>query len=45
MTGMTTFFDQVFIDPTFFSIFICGPVQSFVVNVLYFMYSGAVDLS
>ena len=24
---------QVFIDPTFFGIFICGPLQSFVVNV------------
>ena len=27
------FADQVFIDPTFFSIFVCGPLQSFVVNV------------
>ena len=24
---------QVFIDPTFFGIFVCGPLQSFVVNV------------
>ena len=27
------FADQVFIDPTFFGIFICGPLQSFLVNV------------
>ena len=27
------FADQVFIDPTFFGIFVCGPLQSFVVNV------------
>ena len=26
------FADQVFIDPTFFSIFVCGPLQSLVVN-------------
>ena len=25
--------DQVFIDPTFFGIFVRGPLQSFVVNV------------
>ena len=25
--------DQVFIDPTFFGIFVCGPLQSLVVNV------------
>ena len=25
--------DQVFIDPTFFGIFVCVPLQSFVVNV------------
>ena len=25
--------NQVFIDPTFFGIFVCGPLQSFVVNV------------
>ena len=27
------FADQVFIDPTFLGIFVCGPVQSLVVNV------------
>ena len=27
------FVDQVFIDPTFSGIFVCGPLQSFVVNV------------
>ena len=27
------FADQVFMDPTFFGIFVCGPLQSFVVNV------------
>ena len=27
------FSDQVFIDPTFFGIFVCGPLQSLVVNV------------
>ena len=27
------FADQVSMDPTFFSIFVCGPLQSFVVNV------------
>ena len=27
------FADQVFIDPTFSDIFVCGPLQSFVVNV------------
>ena len=27
------FADQVFIDPTFSGIFVCGPLQSFVVNV------------
>ena len=27
------FSDQVFIDPTFFGIFVCGPLTSFVVNV------------
>ena len=27
------FADQVFIDPTFFGIFVCGPLQSFLVNV------------
>ena len=27
------FADQVFIDPTFFGIFVCGPLQSFMVNV------------
>ena len=25
--------NQVFIDPTFFGIFVCGPLQSSVVNV------------
>ena len=25
--------NQVFIDPTFFGIFVCGPLQPFVVNV------------
>ena len=27
------FTDLVFMDPTFFGIFVCGPLQSFVVNV------------
>ena len=27
------FADLVFMDPTFFGIFVCGPLQSFVVNV------------
>ena len=27
------FADQVFIDPTFYGIFVCGPLQSLVVNV------------
>ena len=27
------FADQVFIDPTFFGIFVCVPLQSLVVNV------------
>ena len=27
------FADQVFIDPAFFGIFVCGPLQSFMVNV------------
>ena len=27
------FADQVFIDPTFYGIFVCGPLESFVVNV------------
>ena len=27
------FADQVFTDPTFFGIFVCGPLQFFVVNV------------
>ena len=27
------FADQVFIDPTFFGIFVCGPLQFLVVNV------------
>ena len=27
------FADQVFIDPAFFGIFVCGPLQSFVVIV------------
>ena len=27
------FANQVFIDPTFFGIFVCGPLQSLVVNV------------
>ena len=33
--NMSTFHfgDQVFIDPTFSGIFVCGPLQSFVVNV------------
>ena len=26
------FADQIFIDSTFFGIFVCGPLQSFVVN-------------
>ena len=28
------FADQVFIDPTFFGIFVCGPLQSLVVDVV-----------
>ena len=31
------FADQVFIDPTFSGIFVCGPLQSFVVNVCPFL--------
>ena len=31
------FADQVFIDPTFIRIFVCGPLQSFVVNVCTFL--------
>ena len=31
------FADQVFIDPTFFGIFVCGPLQSLVVNVCNFL--------
>ena len=30
---MVIFADQAFIDPTFFGIFVCGPLQSFMVNV------------
>ena len=30
------FADQVFIDPTLFGIFVCGPLQSFVVNICSF---------
>ena len=30
---LVIFADEVFIDPTFFGIFVCGPFQSFVVNV------------
>jgi len=30
---LVIFADQVVIDPTFFGIFVCGPLQSFVVNV------------
>ena len=30
---LVIFADQVFIDPTFFGIFVCSPLQSFVVNV------------
>ena len=30
---LVIFADQVFIDPTFCGIFVCGPFQSFVVNV------------
>ena len=29
------FADQVFIDPTFSGIFVCGPLQSFVVNLMF----------
>ena len=32
-TVLFIFSDQDFIDPTFFDIFVCGPLQSFVVNV------------
>ena len=31
--GFIIFADQVFIDLTFCGIFVCGPLQSFVVNV------------
>ena len=31
--GLIIFADPVFIDPTFFGIFVCGPLQSFMVNV------------
>ena len=30
---LAIFADQVFIDPTFLGILVCGPLQSFVVNV------------
>ena len=33
------FADQVFTDPTFFGIFICGPLQSLVVNVCAIFYT------
>ena len=32
--------DQVFIDPTFSGIFVCGPLQSFVVNVCTIPYTS-----
>ena len=32
---LVIFADQVFIDPTFFGIFVCGPLQSFVVTALF----------
>ena len=34
------FADQVFIDPTFFGIFVCGPMQSLVVNVVLYEFLG-----
>ena len=33
MSKLFIFADQVFIDPTFFGIFVCTSLQSFVVNV------------
>ena len=33
MSTLIFFANQVFIDPTFFGIFVCGPLQSLVVNV------------
>ena len=33
LSPLLSFTDQVFMDPTFFGIFDCGPLQSFVVNV------------
>ena len=37
------FADQVFIDPTFSGIFVCGPLQSFVVNVCTYIYTHHTD--
>ena len=34
---LVIFADHIFIDPTFFDIFVCGPLQSFVVNVCTFL--------
>ena len=34
--GLIIFADQVFIDLTFFGIFVCDPLQSFMVNVCTF---------
>ena len=40
---LVIFADQVFLNPKFFDTFVCGPLQSFVVNVCA-IYFGAVDL-
>ena len=34
---LVIFADQIFVDPTFFSMFVCGPLQSFTVNVCTFL--------
>ena len=38
------FADQVFTDPTFFGIFVCGPLQSLVVNVCTLRYENYYSL-
>ena len=37
---LVIFADQAFIDPTFFGIFVCGPLQYFVVNVVLYVFWG-----
>ena len=38
------FVDHVLIDPTFCGIFVCGPLQSFVVNVRTIVFNFIVDI-